>query len=214
MSQNIKDSKINLSEIFFSLQGESTYSGLPCLFIRLSECNLDCKYCDTKYAFETSFTLSITEIINNIKSLTDIKLVEITGGEPLLQDKVYKLFEELHKNGFKILLETNGSIILDKVPEYVIKIVDVKCPASGESESFLLDNLQYLSKKDELKFVLSNLDDYQFAKRFIKANKIQSEILFSTITPGISPQEISKKIIEDSLNVRLQLQLHKYIGIE
>lgn len=206
--------KIELSEIFFSLQGESTYSGLPCIFIRFAKCNLNCKYCDTKYAFKTSFLLSIKEIISKIKSLSNTKLVEITGGEPLLQSTIYSLFEELDKNNYTILLETNGSKSLQSIPDYVIKIVDVKCPGSGEGDSFIMKNLQFLHKNDELKFVLTDLEDYRFAKNFIFTNNLNCKILLSTITPGLSPKVISEKILEDQLDVRLQLQLHKYIGID
>ena len=204
---------IKLSEIFYSLQGESSYSGLPCIFIRLAECNLNCSYCDTKYAFTTSFSLSIPDIITEIKKLTPLKLVEITGGEPLLQDDVYPLFAELYKNNYTILLETNGSINLKSVPDYVIKIVDVKCPGSHEGDSFDFENLKYLTKNDELKFVLSSLDDYDFAKNFLEKNNINCSIIFSTITPGLSPKIIAEKILEDNLQVRLQLQLHKYLNI-
>lgn len=207
---------INLSEIFFSLQGESTFSGLPCIFIRLSKCNLDCKYCDTKYAFKTSFQVTSGEILKKIKQLTKQKLVEITGGEPLLQHEVYDLIRKLHSENYRILLETNGSILLDKVPKYVIKIVDIKCPGSGEGDSFLWENLNFInSQKDEIKFVLSDLTDYDFAKDIVKTRLNDfNNIIFSTITPGLSPHLIAEKILADDLGVRLQLQLHKYISIE
>lgn len=204
---------LEISEIFCSIQGESTYAGLPCIFIRSAGCNLRCDYCDTTYSYESEITLSINDIITKVKEYDPVKLVEITGGEPLLQLEVYQLFELLHKNGYTILLETNGSISLKDIPEYVIKIVDVKCPGSGEEKSFLLENLEYLNKeKDEIKFVLSDNFDYNWAKDFVmKYNLKDYEILFSPVSDKLNPQDLAKWIIEDKLPVRMQLQLHKII---
>jgi len=204
---------LNISEIFCSIQGESTYAGLPCIFIRLAGCNLRCEYCDTTYSHESEINLSIEDILTKVKEYEPVKLIEITGGEPLLQPEVYKLFESLHKNGYNILLETNGSISLKDIPEYVIKIVDVKCPGSGEENSFLLENLEYINKeKDEIKFVLSDNYDYNWAKDFINKYKLfEYEILFSPVSDKLEPQDLAKWIIDDKLPVRLQLQLHKII---
>ncbi|MDO9577728.1 MAG: radical SAM protein [Candidatus Cloacimonadales bacterium] len=204
---------LKLSEIFFSIQGESSYAGLPCIFIRLSGCNLRCNYCDTKYSYETSFEKSVKEIILETHKYKPIKLVEITGGEPLLQDEVYLLFEKLNLEGYKILLETNGSISLKKVPEYVIKIVDVKTPGSGFENSFLLENLQFIdSEKDELKFVISDRNDYEWSKDFLQKYKLENyKILFSTVLEKLDPQILAEWILKDKLSVRMQLQIHKFI---
>ena len=204
---------LNISEIFCSIQGESTYTGLPCIFIRFAGCNLRCDYCDTTYSYESEINLSINDIITKVKEYDPVKLVEITGGEPLLQSEVYQLFESLHNNGYTILLETNGSISLKNVPEYVIKIVDVKCPGSGEEDSFLIKNLEYLNKeKDEIKFVLLDNFDYNWVKDFIIKYKLNDyEILFSPVSEKLEPQDLAQWIIEDKLPVRMQLQLHKII---
>ncbi len=204
---------LNISEIFYSIQGESTYAGLPCIFVRLAGCNLHCKYCDTTYSYESEVTLSTDDIITKVKEYDPVKLVEITGGEPLLQLEVHKLFESLHKNGYNILLETNGSLSLKDVPEYVIKIVDVKCPGSGEENSFLLENLEFIDQeKDEIKFVLSDNFDYNWAKDFVMKYQLDNyEILFSPVSDKLDPQNLVKWIIEDKLSIRMQLQLHKII---
>jgi 7-carboxy-7-deazaguanine synthase len=204
---------LKLSEIFLSIQGESTYAGLPCIFIRLAGCNLQCRYCDTTYSYETKFEKSVEQVLEIIKKYDPVKLVEITGGEPLIQSEIYDLFTILNDNDYEILLETNGTIDLKKVPDYVIKIVDVKCPGSGEENSFLLENLEFINKeKDEIKFVLSDNFDYNWSKDFVmKYNLINYEILFSPILDKLEPQELAKWITEDKLPVRMQLQLHKLI---
>ncbi len=204
---------LNISEIFCSIQGESTYTGLPCVFIRLAGCNLRCNYCDTTYSYKSEITLSINDIIAKVKEYDPVKLVEITGGEPLLQPEVFQLISSLHENGNTILLETNGSILLKNIPEYVIKIVDVKCPGSGEEDSFLLENLEFINQEsDEIKFVLSDNFDYNWAKDFIMKYKLNDyEILFSPVSGKLEPQDLAKWIIEDKLPVRMQLQLHKII---
>ncbi|MDA3812645.1 MAG: radical SAM protein, partial [Candidatus Cloacimonetes bacterium] len=164
---------LNISEIFYSIQGESTYAGLPCIFIRLAGCNLRCEYCDTTYSYESEINLSIEDILTKVKEYDPLKLIEITGGEPLLQPDVYQLFDLLHENEYKILLETNGSISMENVPDHVIKIVDVKCPGSGEENSFLLENLEFIDQeKNEIKFVLSDNFDYNWAKDFVLKYKL------------------------------------------
>lgn len=204
---------LDISEIFCSIQGESTYTGLPCIFVRLAGCNLRCNYCDTTYNYKSEITLSTNDIITKVKEYDPVKLVEITGGEPLMQPKVFELIRLLHENDHTILLETNGSILLKDVPDYVIKIVDVKCPGSGEENSFLLENLEFINKeKDEIKLVLSDNFDYNWAKDFVmKYNLIDYEILFSPVLEKLEPQKLAKWITEDKLLVRMQLQLHKLI---
>ena len=204
---------INLSEIFYSIQGESSFAGFPCIFIRIAGCNLRCKYCDTVYSYETKFSISVNNILKKIEKYNPIKLIEITGGEPLLQNEIYNLFHILKDNDYKILLETNGSINLKNVPENVIKIVDVKCPSSGYGKSFLKENLNYIdAEKDELKFVISNKEDYLFAVDFIRKNDFQNyKNIFSPVLSELSPKTLANWILVDKCNYRMQLQLHKYI---
>jgi 7-carboxy-7-deazaguanine synthase len=204
---------LKLTEIFYSIQGESTYSGLPCIFIRLSECNLRCSYCDTTYSYESKFEKSIEDILFEIRKYDPIELVEITGGEPLLQEETYSLFKELNEKGYQILLETNGSISLKQVPEYVVKIVDVKTPGSGYENCFKMENLELINhEKDELKFVISNRNDYEWSKEFIEKNGLKNyKILFSTVLDKLTPRLLTEWIVEDKLPVRMQLQMHKFI---
>jgi len=204
---------LNLSEIFFSIQGESSFTGFPCIFIRLAGCNLRCKYCDTVYSYETKFSLSVNDILKKIEKYNPIKLIEITGGEPLLQNEVFNLFHILKENDYKILLETNGSINLKNVPENVIKIVDVKCPSSGYEKSFLKENLNYIdAEKDELKFVISNKKDYLFALDFIRKNDLQNnQNIFSPVIEQLAPATLADWMLADKINIRMQLQLHKSI---
>ena len=204
---------MDLSEIFFSIQGESTYNGLPCIFIRTSGCNLKCDYCDTLYAEKISKILNPDEILKRIKAISNCKLAEITGGEPLIQEEIYELFELLNINKYKVLLETNGSILLDKVPDYVCKIVDVKTPSSGYEHSFIINNLQYINaEKDNLKFVIGDLTDYEWVRNFLVLNNLKGQhILISTVFSKVEPSVIVEKILKDNLDVRFQLQLHKYI---
>ncbi len=204
---------LDISEIFCSIQGESTYTGLPCVFVRLAGCNLRCNYCDTTYSYKSEITLSTNDVIAKVKEYDPVKLVEITGGEPLIQPEVFQLIRLLHENDHSILLETNGSILLKEVPDYVIKIVDVKCPGSGEENSFILENLEFINKeKDEIKFVLSDNFDYNWAKDFVmKYNLIDYEILFSPVLEKLESQKLAKWITEDKLTVRMHLQLHKLI---
>ncbi|MBP7309927.1 MAG: radical SAM protein [Candidatus Cloacimonetes bacterium] len=205
---------LNICEIFYSLQGESTYAGYPCVFIRLAECNLRCSYCDTAYAFGKGRSMSISSIMEQIKSHA-CKLVEITGGEPLYQDEVIFLMEALHKEDYKLLLETNGSLYLGEVPDYVIKIVDVKTPGSGMQHSFMKWNLKFLQKHDELKFVLTNYPDYRFARDFIAANKPQvAAIHFSPVPSLLDPLELAGWMLEDGIEAKLSLQLHKLLNFK
>ncbi len=212
--------KLLITEIFTSIQGESTYAGKTCFFIRLAECNLNCSYCDTKYAFdkEKANELSIDKIVELAVS-AGINLVEITGGEPLLQKDVLFLCDELIKNGFTVLIETNGSLPISRLNPKVIKILDCKCPSSNESGKMNFDNFNHLSDSDEIKFVLANKEDYIYAKSIIskyKLTEITQKILYSPIPGKLAPQLLSKWMIKDKSIVTLQLQLHKIIwpGIE
>ena len=204
---------ISLVEIFASIQGESTFSGFPCIFIRFSGCNLRCKYCDTTYSYKPSFTLNPSEIIQFIKRFGNIQYVEITGGEPMLQEEIYQLFELLNKESYDILLETNGTKLLTKVPDYVHKIVDVKCPGSGFGNSFDMNNLSCMKiKRDEFKFVLSSRYDYDWANNFILENGLQKHtILFSSVLSDLKPATLANWMVKDELPFRMQLQLHKVI---
>ncbi|MCP3899827.1 MAG: radical SAM protein [Desulfobacteraceae bacterium] len=205
--------QLDICEIFFSLQGESTYTGLPCVFIRLSGCNLNCTYCDTLYAKTESSSQSLNDIIKEIEPY-NCNLVEVTGGEPLLQANTEKLISKLIDSNYKVLLETNGSINIKNIHSKCIKIVDIKCPSSNESQSFLMENLKHLTFKDELKFVIGTRKDYEFAKSFIAREKFgvpPDKIHFSPVFDTIKPETIAGWIIDDKLAVRLSLQAHKVI---
>lgn len=209
---------MKVNEIFKSIQGESSWQGLPCIFIRLSGCNLRCAWCDTKYAYENGNEMSIDEIINSVKVIRELPcLVEITGGEPLLQEEVYELSDNLLAKGCKVLVETNGSLSAERLPNDVIRIIDIKCPGSGMSDKMCWDNLKKLRPTDEIKFVLSDYQDYEWAKKIVKKYDLllRVTVLFSPVDTNL---ELSKLIAEwivcDNLPVRLQLQLHKYIGVK
>jgi len=204
---------LNICEIFYSLQGESTFSGLPCIFIRLSGCNLNCSWCDTRYAEEESFPMTFDQILKKIEPY-NCTLIEITGGEPLLQKATPMLISMLLERHYQVLLETNGSFSIQHIPGPCIKIVDIKCPSSNESNSFLQENIQYLSKADEIKFVIGSLEDYEFAKAMIE-NELsgisQKKIHLSPVFSQISPEVLAQRMIEDNLHARLSLQQHKII---
>jgi 7-carboxy-7-deazaguanine synthase len=201
---------MKVCEIFASIQGESSLIGIPMVFIRLTGCNLRCTYCDTKYAYTEGQEMSIKTIINTVKNFR-LKFVEITGGEPLLQTEVYELMDELVKN-YNVLLETNGSLSIEKVNSKIKVIMDIKTPGSGMSDKNYLENLNFLKKSDEVKFVLTDRNDYDWAKDFIKKNNINvREILFSPAFGSLNPQDLARWILEDALPVRMNLQIHKYI---
>ena len=203
---------IKINEIYLSVQGESTHTGLPCIFIRLTGCNLRCSWCDTAYAFHEGKNMSIDEILQKVENF-GIHLVEITGGEPLMQDNVYTLMRRLIEKGYKVMLETGGSISLERVPKDVIKIMDLKCPGSGEQEKNNLDNLKLLTPHDEVKFVILDRKDYEWSRDIIKKFKINetAHILLSPVFDKLELKEMVKWILEDRLPVRLQTQLHKII---
>uniref|UniRef100_A0A7C4AJ55 7-carboxy-7-deazaguanine synthase n=1 Tax=Thermodesulfovibrio aggregans TaxID=86166 RepID=A0A7C4AJ55_9BACT len=204
---------MKVCEIFASIQGESSLSGIPMVFVRLTGCNLRCSYCDTKYAYNEGAELSVQEVINKIKNFR-LKFVEITGGEPLLQQEVYELMNELVRN-YNVLLETNGSLSIERINPEVKVIMDIKTPGSGMSDRNYYENLKFLKETDEVKFVLTDRNDYEWAKDFIKNNMIKAkEILFSPAFGILDPAELAEWLIEDALNVRLNLQIHKYIFIK
>ena len=205
---------LNISEIFYSLQGESSYSGYPCVFIRLAECNLRCAYCDTQYAFGKGQSMAISSILQEVGK-HPFKLVEITGGEPLFQDDVLDLISILHAQQYTILLETNGSLYLGDVPDYVIKIVDIKAPGSGMQDSFMKWNLKFLQAHDELKFVLTGYHDYLFALDFLKQHDPQvAAIHFAPVTDLLDPHSLAQWMLDDGVNARLGLQLHKLLNLK
>ncbi|MEW6741069.1 MAG: radical SAM protein [Nitrospirota bacterium] len=203
---------MKVCEIFASIQGESTYAGLPCVFVRMTGCNLRCVYCDTTYAYEEGIEMSEDEIIERVKSY-GIKLVEITGGEPLLQKDVLSLMERLIDNGFTVLLETNGSESIQDVDKRVVIIMDIKTPKSGMFERMDLMNLKYIKPDDEIKFVVIDREDYEWVRNFIRDYGLldKCKILLSPAYGTLLSEDLSKWIIEDRLPVRLNLQLHKYI---
>ena len=209
-----------VNDIFYSIQGESSFAGYPCKFVRLAGCNLKCGYCDTKEALDikNSSLLSIGEIISALYSIgggNNIRLIEITGGEPMLQKEAFDLLGELIKLNYFVLLETNGTISLKKVHKKVVKIIDVKCPSSGFSKEFNYENLKYIGVSDEVKFVMGTKEDYDFAKDFLRINKINTnKLIFSPVEGSMSSKELAEKILKDGLNVRLGIQMHKVLRLK
>ena len=204
--------KLKINEIFYSIQGESSYTGLPCIFIRLTYCNLRCSYCDTEYAFHNGSDMLINQILKHIDKYP-ANLVMVTGGEPLLQKDCISLMDELLKNKYSVMLETSGSLPLNKVPKKVVKIVDFKCPTSNMKHKNNWNIITDIDKKDEIKFVIGNREDYNWSKDMIKEYDLDKicPILFSPVYDKINIEKLSKWILDDGLSVRLQMQLHKYI---
>lgn len=205
---------LKVNEIFYSIQGESTRAGEPCVFIRLSGCNLRCSYCDTTYAYEEGFLMDLAEIVTKVKGF-NCSLVEVTGGEPLLQGEAPDLITKLIGQGYKLLLETNGSKDISTVDKRCVKIMDIKCPSSGMEQKNNLENLHRLNQGDEVKFIIAGRVDYEYAvdivSRIPEEEKRGVHILFSPCFGRIEARELSEWILKDKLNVRLNLQLHKYI---
>jgi len=202
-----------VTEIFKSIQGESTFAGLPCVFIRLTGCNLRCHWCDTAYAFQGGQTMSAEEILARVRQL-GCSLVEITGGEPLLQAEVPALAEQLLAERHRVLVETSGERFVGELPRAVVKIVDVKCPGSGESGKFRLENLEALERKDQLKFVILDENDYRYAREFLARHNVRGrvdEVIFAPVFGQLPPRTLAEWILHDGLEVRLGLQLHKFI---
>jgi 7-carboxy-7-deazaguanine synthase len=215
-----------ITEIFKSIQGEGTRAGLPCIFVRLTGCNLRCTWCDTAYAFHGGTKQSVVEILAKVSELVgggarEVRLVEITGGEPLLQPETPELAQRLLAAGCEVMIETSGERFIGTLPRDVIKIVDVKCPDSGEPNTFDMANLDLLGPNDEIKFVISSRGDYDFAREFTATHNLAERVrhvLFSPVFPdptgkweGLSASELAAWILADGLPVRLGLQLHKFI---
>lgn len=203
---------LKINEIFHSIQGESSYAGLPCTFVRLTGCNLRCTYCDTEYAFYDGENFTIDEILKTVK-LYNCNLVEITGGEPLLQTEVHKLISKLCDDNFTVMLETSGSLSIKDVDKRVVNILDFKTPSSKMDNKNDFDNINYLKLTDEVKFVIGSRDDYNWAKEIVKKYQLDKKttILFSSVFEKIKHEDIVNWILKDNLNVRYQLQMHKYI---
>jgi 7-carboxy-7-deazaguanine synthase len=202
-----------ITEIFKSIQGESTFAGLPCTFIRLTGCNLRCHWCDTAYSFHGGQKMSVEDVLTKVRHFGG-KLVEITGGEPLLQNDVYPLTDQLLTEGYQVLIETSGERDISRLPRPAIKVVDVKCPGSGEGGTFCMENLKSLEKKDQLKFVIADENDYAFAREFMSRHKLEglvNEVILSPVFGKLHPRILSEWILRDGLRVRLGLQIHKFI---
>jgi 7-carboxy-7-deazaguanine synthase len=203
---------LRVNEIFHSIQGESTHAGRPCVFIRLTGCNLRCVWCDTSYAFHEGFWLSIDEVIDRVQAY-GCPLVELTGGEPLLQPEAIPLLERLVEDGYEVLLETSGSLSIRDVPAGVKRIVDVKCPGSGEHERNVWENLDELRPGDELKFVVAGRADYEWAAREIRERSLarRAPVLLSPVHGAGIDADLARWVLEDRLPARMQLQLHKVL---
>jgi 7-carboxy-7-deazaguanine synthase len=219
---------MQITEIYKSLQGESTYAGLPCVFVRLTGCNLRCTWCDSEYTFQGGHKMTVEEVRQEVLRLSPGGgLVEITGGEPMLQEReLVALMQHLLADGHRVLLETSGERPLERVPAGIVKIVDVKCPDSGEGDTFLMENLETLTASDEIKFVLSSRTDYDFARDFTQSHGLAERVNAVLFSPAfrkdatgardsshclLDPQELAEWMIADNVPARLGLQLHKFI---
>ena len=204
---------LTVNEIFHSIQGESTHAGRPCVFVRLTACDLRCSWCDTAYAFHEGRKMSVDEVVAAVAT-HGCPLVEITGGEPLLQEDVYELMERLLADGCTVMLETGGHRPITRVPAAVLKIVDVKCPASGEAARNVWSNLERLAPHDEVKFVIQDRGDYDFARDVIARHHLAARgplVLLSPVHGVLDAKTLSEWMLADRLPARLQLQIHKYI---
>jgi 7-carboxy-7-deazaguanine synthase len=219
---------MQITEIFKSIQGESTHAGLPCVFVRLTGCNLRCTWCDSEYTFQGGRKMPLDQAFEEVSGLSpNGGLVEITGGEPMLQEReVVPLMQRLIESRYSVLLETSGERPLQRVPAEVIKIVDVKCPDSGEGESFSLENLECLTPRDEVKFVLSGRGDYEFAREFIHRHSLAQRVNAVLLSPAfrkdatgardsshclLDPRELAEWMLADGVPARLGMQIHKFI---
>jgi 7-carboxy-7-deazaguanine synthase len=204
---------LTINEIFHSVQGESSYAGQPCVFVRLTACDLRCSWCDTPYAFYEGSKRAIDDVVAEVDRY-DCRLVEITGGEPLLQEDVYPLMERLLRDGRTVLLETGGHRSTAKVPDDVVTILDVKCPGSGEAHRHDWTNFERLQPRDEVKFVLRDRADYDYAREVIERHDLARRVAaihFSPVHGELNPRQLSEWVLADRLQVRVQLQLHKII---
>jgi len=203
---------LKVNEIFYSIQGESSKAGLPCVFVRLTYCNLRCTYCDTEYAFYEGKDYSVDEIIEEVKKY-DCRLVEVTGGEPLVQNESKELMKQLCDKGFEVLLETAGNMPIEDIDKRVKIIMDLKCPSSGMMKKNLYENIDYLKKTDEVKFVIGTREDYEWSRDILGKYNLNKKciVLFSCVFDKLEPITLVNWILEDKLDVRYQLQMHKYI---
>lgn len=208
--------KLKISEIFKSIQGESSYSGFPFFFIRLTGCNLRCSYCDTQYSYSSGNELTIKSIIDKIEKST-IDKVLLTGGEPLLQENIYILIDKLTEIGKKVFIETNGSILTNKLRKEVIKIIDFKTPSSLMNEKNNFDNINFLNEEDEVKFVISDKNDFLWSIDIVNnynLHKKTKNILFSPVANKLEPKTLANWILDKDLNIRVQIQLHKILDLK
>ena len=204
---------LTINEIFHSIQGESTHAGRPCVFVRLTACDLRCSWCDTPYAFHEGRRMSVDEVVRIVKTY-ECPVVEITGGEPLLQKEVYPLMQLLLDDGLMVMLETGGHRSIADVPDGVVRVMDVKCPGSGESQRNDWTNMDHLRPRDEVKFVIRDRTDYEFAKTVLAEHGLPDRVgavLFSPVHDVMDAQVLAAWILEDRLRVRMQLQIHKFI---
>jgi 7-carboxy-7-deazaguanine synthase len=201
-----------VNEIFYSIQGESTFAGLPCVFVRLTACHLRCRWCDTDYAFTEGRRMHLPEIVETVAAYP-CDLVEVTGGEPLLQPGVHALMATLADLGKTVLLETSGALPIETVDPRVVKIMDLKCPGSGEAQANRYENLEHLGPRDQIKFVIADRGDYLWARQTIERHGLVGRwpLLFSPVHGELEPVTLAGWVLEDHLPVRLQLQLHKYV---
>ena len=208
----MSSTKMRITEIFFSIQGESSHAGKPCVFVRLTGCSLRCGYCDTKYAYAGGVEMSLNDVLSAV-SQYPARLVEITGGEPLEQEEVYPLMDALLNNDYRVMLETGGHIPVNRVPGPVIKIIDIKCPDSREAGTVCWENIRLAAPHDEFKFVISSRSDYEWSRDVFR-EKLQDKpntVLFSPSHDELPLKDLAGWILQDGLPVRLQIQLHKYI---
>jgi 7-carboxy-7-deazaguanine synthase len=204
---------LTINEIFHSIQGESTYAGEPCVFVRLTACDLRCRWCDTPYAFYEGRKLPVEDVIRAVDEY-GCPMVEITGGEPLLQPEVHELMSRLLASGKTVLIETGGHRSIAGVPAGVIRVMDVKCPGSGEADNMDWSNLAHLTPRDQVKFVIADRADYEYAREVQNRERLAERceaVLFSPVHGELDPRTLAEWVLEDRLPVRVQLQIHKYI---
>lgn len=204
---------LTVNEIFHSVQGESTHAGRPCVFVRLTACDLRCSWCDTPYAFTEGSKMTVEEVLARVNAY-HCGLVEVTGGEPLLQDDVYPLMRRLIDSGKAVMIETGGHMDVSRVPAGVIRVIDIKCPGSGESDKNRWENLDRLAATDEVKFVIKDRADYEFARAIVAKHGLVEKcaaVLFSPVHGVMHPRPLTEWVLADRLPVRVQLQIHKYI---
>ena len=206
------DTVLRVNEIFFSLQGESTYAGEPCAFVRLTGCDLRCRWCDTEYAFHEGRDMTIAEVVATVDRY-GTGLVEVTGGEPLLQPAALPLIATLRRRGYRVLVETGGSRDIAAVDPGAVVILDIKCPGSGMSDRMRWDNLKHLKGTDQVKFVIADRADFEYARRMVRDHRIEArcQVLFSPVAGELAPATLAAWILEERVPVRLQIQLHKLL---